>query len=206
MSKLTERQQEVLDFIVDFSESQGMPPTINEISEHFEVSSTTSFAHVRALQRKVLLTRSSKARSLSVVNSKPGRHFSLTLSIPLLGRISAGAPLFSEEHVEREIYIDPSLISKRTAGCKLFALQVQGESMKDLGILDGDLVIAKQSHDVAIGDVVIALVDGETTVKSLFLSEGQWELRPANKKYKSLFLPLENLLIQGIVVALQRSL
>lgn len=206
MAKLTERQQEILDFIVEFSQTQGMPPTINEISEHFSVSSTTSFSHVRALQRKGLLTRSSKARSLSVVGSRPRRHFSLTLSIPLLGRISAGAPLLSEEYVERKIYIDPSLISKRTSGSKLFALQVQGESMKDLGILDGDLVIAKQSQDVAIGDVVVALVDGETTVKSLYLSEGQWELRPANKDYKSLFLPLENLLIQGIVVALQRSL
>ncbi len=204
MKGLTARQQDVLDFIIEFSELEGMPPTIQEISEHFSVASTTAFSYVRNLQRKGYITRSSKARSLSVVNAKPARHFSMSLSIPLLGRISAGAPLFAEEHIERHIRMDPSMLPRGIAGNKLFALQVQGDSMQDLGIHDGDILVAKQKQQVAIGNIVIALVDGETTVKSLYLSNGQWELRPANSAYQSLFLPLEQLQVQGIVVALQR--
>ena len=205
MKGLTAKQQNVLDYIMEFAELEGMPPTINEISEHFSITNTTSFSHVRCLQRKGYLTRSSKARSLAVVNAKPARHFSLTLSIPLLGRISAGTPLLSEEHIEKRIHIDPTLLPKGITGSELFALQVQGDSMRDLGILDGDLLVARQGHQVGIGDIVIAMVDGETTVKSLYLSNGQWELRPANPSYKSLFLPLEQLQVQGVVVALQRT-
>lgn len=77
--------------------------------------------------------------------------------------------------------------------------------MRDLGILDGDLLVARQAQNVGIGDIIVALVDGETTVKSLYLNNGQWELRPANPAYKSLFLPLEELQVQGVVVALQRA-
>ena len=206
MKGLTAKQQKVLDYILEFTELEGMAPTITEISEHFSITSTTAFSHVRALQRKGFITRSSKARSLSVVNTKPTRHFSLTLSIPLLGRISAGMPLLSEEHIEKHIHIDPSLLPKGIPGSELFALQVQGESMRDLGILDGDLLVARQAQNVGIGDIIVALVDGETTVKSLYLNNGQWELRPANPAYKSLFLPLEELQVQGVVVALQRAL
>ncbi|MFA6931894.1 MAG: transcriptional repressor LexA [Lentisphaeria bacterium] len=205
MKGLTAKQQNVLDYIMEFAELEGMAPTINEIAEHFSINSTTAFSHIRSLQRKEYITRSSKARSLAVVNAQPARHFSLTLSIPLLGRISAGAPLFSEEHIERQIHIDPSLLPKRISASELFALQVQGDSMRDLGILDGDIVVAKKAHNVGIGDIIIALIDDETTVKSLYLSDGQWELRPANPDYKSLFLPLEKLLVQGVVVALQRA-
>jgi repressor LexA len=206
MKGLTAKQRNVLDYIMEFIELEGMPPTIEEISRHFSTTTTTAFSHLRCLQRKGYITRSSKARSLEVVNAKPARHFSLSLSIPLLGRISAGAPLFAEEHIERRIHIDPSLLPKGISGDDLFALQVQGDSMQGLGILDGDLLVASQGRQVGIGDIVIALVDGETTVKSLYLNNAQWELRPANPAYKSLFLPLENLQVQGVVVALQRTL
>ena len=77
--------------------------------------------------------------------------------------------------------------------------------MRDLGILDGDLVIAKQTEEASIGDVIIAMVDGETTVKSLYLTDGKWELRPANPAFHSRFYDLEALTIQGIVIALQRT-
>ncbi|MDD4097541.1 MAG: transcriptional repressor LexA [Lentisphaeria bacterium] len=205
MKGLTSKQQDILDFIADFSHREGMAPTILEISEHCQIKPATAFAHIRALQRKGYVNRSSKARSLSLTIATKPTHFSLTLSIPVLGRISAGAPLLSEQHIDRQIHFDPSLLPRSTGGHSLFALQVQGESMRDLGILDGDLIIAKQTETAALGDIVVAMVEGETTVKSLHLSNGQWELRPANPDFKSRFYPLDELTIQGIVVALQRT-
>ncbi len=204
MKGLTDKQQEILDFISEFARKEGMAPTIFEISERFNIKSATAFAHVRALQRKGFVNRSSKARSLTLAQAEKPRHFSLTLSIPLLGRISAGAPLFSEEHIDRKIQIDPKMLPPKIGGQKLFALQVQGESMRDLGILDGDIIIAKQTESASIGDVVVAMIDGETTVKSLYISGENWELRPANPEYKSRFVPFDRLNVQGVVIALQR--
>ena len=195
MKGLTDKQQEILDFISDFTRQEGMAPTIYEISSHFDIKSATAFAHVRSLQRKGYVNRSSKARSLTLLNTDRPKHLSLSLSIPILGRISAGAPLLAEENIERKVTMDPSCLPKGV-----------GESMRDLGILDGDIVIAKQTNEASIGDIVIALVDGgETTVKSLYITDGQWELRPANKDFKSRFYPLDKLSIQGVVVALQRT-
>ena len=205
MKGLTEKQKEILDFIADFSRKEGMAPTIFEISERFKIKSATAFAHVRALQRKGFVNRSSKARSLTLSQGEKPRHLSLTISVPVLGRISAGAPLLSEEHIERRIQIDPKILPSKVGGQKLFALQVQGESMRDLGILDGDLLIAKQAESASIGDIVVAMIDGETTVKSLYLNNDVWELRPANKDYKSRFVPLDKLVIQGVIIALQRT-
>ena len=105
MKGLTDKQKEILDFVSEFSRREGMAPTIFEISERFKIKSATAFAHVRALQRKGFVNRSSKARSLTLSQEDKPRHFSLTLSVPVLGRISAGAPLFSEEHIERRIQI-----------------------------------------------------------------------------------------------------
>ncbi len=205
MKGLTEKQQDILEYISEFSHREGMAPTVSEISEHFGIKAATAFAHVRALQRKGYVNRSSKARSLSLAQSEKPKNFALTLSIPVLGRISAGVPFMAEQHVERYIQIDPRSLPGHISGQKLFALQVTGESMRDLGILDGDLVVAKASEEAEIGKIIVAMVDNETTVKSLYLTDNQWELRPANPEYKSRFVPLEQLNIQGVVVALMRT-
>ena len=206
MKGLTDKQQNVLDYIQRFSQRENMPPTIYEISSHFGVKPATVCAHIKALQQKGYVSRSSKARSLTLSskNSTP-RHFSMTMSIPLLGRVNAGAPLFSEENIESHINLDPSWLPHGLRQRDLFALQVQGESMRDLGILDGDLLIAHRTADVTVGNVVIAMIDGETTVKSLYLTDGQWELRPANPEFKSKMVPLDSLAVQGVVVGLLRS-
>jgi repressor LexA len=205
MRGLTTKQQEILDFVDHFSRSEGMAPTVYEIAEHFQIKSATAFAHLRALQRKGYVTRSSKARSLSLLRSDSPRHLSLTLSIPLLGRISAGMPLLAEEQVESLIQFDPKLLPKGAGGHRVFGLKVFGDSMRDLGILDGDIVIAKQQSTASLGDIVVALVENETTVKSLYVKDDMVELRPANPKYESLFYPLDKVFIQGVVVALHRT-
>ena len=196
----------ILDFINQFGQTEGMAPTINEISTHFGVTPATAFAHVRALQRKGLLNRSSKARSISLPGMQTMHHFSMNLSIPLLGRISAGVPGETEEHIEKFISIDPSLLSRKiAAGAKIFAVKVQGESMRDAGILDGDILIAQKTDSVKVGEVIIALLDDAVTVKYIYLTQGQWELRPANPEFKSRFVPLDDLKVQGSVIGLVRK-
>jgi repressor LexA len=205
MKGLTQRQQETLDFIEEFTEREGMAPTIYEIADQFGIKSATSFAHVRALQRKGYLTRSNKARSMALTSTttRP-RNLSFMLSIPLLGRISAGMPLMAEENVEREIQIDPSSFHGMRADGKLFALLVNGESMRDAGILDGDTIIVKLQENANIGDIVVAMVNGETTVKQLFMDNGRVELRPCNDEFQTQFYDPQEVYIQGKVVALQR--
>lgn len=205
MKGLTDKQKAVLDFINQFSQQHGMAPTVNEVSEHFKVTPATAFSHIRALKQKGLLTRTSKARSISMPWSSRMHHFSMSLSIPVLGRISAGAPGEVEQHVDRYITVDPGLLPKCTSGAPLFALTVQGESMRDAGILDGDLIIAQKTAAVKMGDIVIAMVDNEVTVKYIYYTNGQWELRPANPLFQSRFVDLERLQVQGTVTGLIRQ-
>ena len=205
MKGLTEKQQEILDFIDLFIRREGMAPTVYEVAEYFDIKSATAFAHLRALQRKGYVDRSSKARSLTLLRADRPRHMSLTLSVPVLGRISAGQPLLAEEHVEETIQFDPTLLPRGAGGRQIFGLRVFGDSMKGLGILDGDVVIAKQTQTASISDIVIALVDNETTVKSLYIKDKMIELRPANKRFKSQFYPLDKVAVQGVVIALQRT-
>lgn len=206
MKGLTTKQQEILDFIDMFNRREGMAPTVYEIADYFDIKSATAFAHLRALQRKGYVSRTSKARSLTLVRSDHPRHLSLTLSIPLLGRISAGAPLLAEEHVEQTLTYDPGLLPKGVGGHKLFALRVFGESMRDLGIMDGDIVMARQTASPSIGDIVVAMVEGETTVKTLYIAdEGTIELRPSNPDFESQFYPADKVFVQGVVFALHRN-
>ena len=205
MKELTRKQQQLLDFIEDFTRREGMSPTIYEIADALGVKSATIFAHLRALQRKGYVSRSSKARSLTLLRSDNTRHMSLTLSIPVLGRISAGMPLLAEQHIEEKIQFDPKMLPRGTGGHRLFGLRVFGESMKDLGILDGDIVVAQEVNSPSIGDIVVALVENETTVKSLYYKDGMIELRPANDDYQSQFYEPEKVFFQGTVIALQRT-
>ena len=205
MKRLTDKQQEILNFISDFSRREGMAPTISEISGNFQIKAATAFAHVRALQHKGFVKRSSKARSLALAQTMHPRNFSLSLKIPLLGNISAGVPFMAEEHVERHLLMDPGMLPRSANGQNLFALRVFGESMRDLGILNGDIIIARQGSNASIGDIVVAMVDGETTVKSLYKKDNMWELRPANSDFQSRFVPQDELQVQGIVISLMRT-
>lgn len=205
MKGLTNKQQEILDFVDGFMRREGMAPTVYEIADHFNIKSATAFAHLRALQRKGYVDRSSKARSLTLLRSDSPRHMSLTLSVPVLGRISAGLPLLAEEHVDETIQFDPQLLPRGAGGHEIFGLRVFGDSMKDLGILDGDVVIAKRTANASIGNIVVALVENETTVKSLYIKDKMVELRPANPAFEPQFYPLDKVYIQGVVIALQRT-
>jgi repressor LexA len=207
MKGLTDKQQEMLDYIEEFMRREGMAPTVYEIADEFKIRSATAFAHLRALQRKGYVNRSSKARSLSIQGmARPGSGGAgLTLEVPVIGRVAAGVPLLAEEQVEDHIKFDPSLLPRGIGGHKIFALKVFGESMRDLGILDGDTIVAKQTDQAKIGDIIVATVENETTVKSFYIKNGRAELRPANPDFKSFFCPLDKLSVQGVVIALMRT-
>ena len=167
--RLTRRQQEVLTFIRSFSQRHGMPPTVREIGERFHVTPRAAFDHLRALERKGYLRR----------RATPGRTSrALTLAdrpttvreIPILGRIAAGAPLQSEENREGTLPLAADWFGSKAD--EIFSLRVRGESMIDAHIVDGDVVVVHRQDHAQPGDIVVALVDGEATVKR-FAREGQ---------------------------------
>ena len=208
MKELTQKQKNILDYIDDFLDREGMAPTVYEIADHFGIKTSTVFAHLKALQRKEQLSRSSKARSIALRNrpQRPaGTHVSFILSIPLLGRINAGMPSDSPELAEGTVMVAGRL-AELGQNHRLFALRVNGESMRDLGILDGDIVIVQADCKVKNGDVVVALVNNETTVKSYYLLCGKKvELRPANADYPVQCYPASEVALQGKVIALHRE-
>jgi repressor LexA len=161
-SRLTQRQQEVLDFIQTFSEAHGVPPTVREIGGRFRVTPRAAFDHLRALERTgSLRRRSTEGRtSRALTLAVPAR---AAREVPILGRIAAGAPLLAEENREGTLPLDPGWVGGR--GDEVFGLRVHGESMINAHIVEGDLVLVRRQDHAQAGDIVVALVDGEATVK-----------------------------------------
>ena len=208
MKSLTEKQKNILEFIEEFLDREGMAPTVYEIADNFQIKTSTVFAHLRALQKKKQLSRSSKARSISLMSRARGSRTmpNCALAIPLLGRVNAGLPSESIEFKEGEVCISNTMLGEHTPE-QMFALRVQGESMRALGIYDGDIVICGQgASKPRPGDIVVALVQGEVTVKSYFpKTGGRIELRPANPDFSVQVYPIADVTIQGKVVGLHRK-
>jgi repressor LexA len=205
MQALTERQQRIYDFLGDFHRQHGLPPTVYEVAEHFAIKPSTAFAHLRALQRKGYLQRTSKARSLTLLKTAPPAPVRALVSIPLLGRISAGLPLLSEQQERELVQFDAALLPRTSASQPLFALRINGESMRDAGIRDGDLIVARAQPTAEPGEIVIALVDGESTIKYYHPRRGRIELRPANPAFASRFYAPAEVQLQGVMTALLRT-
>ena len=170
--QMTRRQQEVLDFMREFTDRNGVPPTVREIGSRFRVTPRAAFDHLRALERKGYLRRrvtsgrTSRALTLAVPTPPPRT----AGEIPILGRIAAGLPLLSEENREGTLPLAPEWLGAR--GDDVFSLRVKGESMIAAHIVEGDLVVVRRQDHAQPGDVVVALVDGEATVKR-FARDGQ---------------------------------
>ncbi len=205
MKTLTDKQKKMLEFIEDFQERESMAPTVYEIAEHFDIKTSTVFAHLKALQRKNQLSRTSKARSISLRQPKRPMHASFALPIPLLGRINAGCPAESAQEKIGDVVISQELASKGDPAT-MFALKVSGESMRDLGIFEDDIVIVRPTDILRSGDIVVALVSGEVTIKSYFpLKDNRVELRPANAEYSTQVYPAGAIQVQGKIIGLMRN-
>ncbi|MBN2309813.1 MAG: transcriptional repressor LexA [Candidatus Hydrogenedentes bacterium] len=200
---LTRRQADILTFIIDCIREHGMPPTIDEIGQRFNISSTNGVSdHLVALEKKGYIERTSKARSIRVTDkAAAGLYRGDVATLPLLGRIAAGQPILAEENIEGHVAVSTTVTPRGT-----YCLRVHGDSMIDDGILDGDVIIVDQERAPTKGDVVVALVDDEATVKRYYRHGDMIELRPANAEMDPFLVPARSVNIQGVVVALQRTL
>lgn len=163
MKGLTDRQSEVLGFMRTFTQRHGLPPTVREVAERFRVTPRAAFDHIRALERKGALQRRVTARRTSRALTLADHRGSRSREVPVLGRIAAGAPLLAEENREGSVPIDGAWLQSK--GEDLFALRVRGESMVNAHIVEADLVLVRKQDTVEPGDIVVALLDNEATVK-----------------------------------------
>lgn len=185
-NKLTKRQKSILDYILKFSEINNYPPTLKEIAEHFNLTIGTIQDHIYALQRKRFLEkRPDTARGLKVVKSGTGDPIKQKTEfdyIPLYGSVAAGEPIFASDNIQGYVAIE-----KISRGHHLhFALRVKGDSMIDSGIYNGDIVIVRKQDSADDGDIVIALLDDEATVKTLRNSRIKAYLEASNSRYKAI--------------------
>jgi repressor LexA len=185
MRELTGRQQEVLAFIRTFTARNGVPPTVREIGDKFKVTPRAAFDHLRALERKGMLQRrhSSGRTSRALTLTEPGVGAAFR-TVPVLGRVAAGAPLLAEENREGELPLAPSALPN--GGDDVFALRIRGDSMIDAHICDGDLVLVRRQDSAHPNDIVVAMIaseatgEGEATVKRYLRDGARIVLKPEN--------------------------
>jgi repressor LexA len=201
MSELTRRQSEILDLIQDFIDETGMPPTRAEIARSLGFrSANAAEEHLRALQRKGAIELiPGTSRGIRLKDSLRDQ-----LGLPLIGQVAAGNPILAEEHIEGHFRIDTSLFDPRPH----FLLRVQGMSMRDAGILDGDLVAVHRTPEVRNGQIVVARLDDEVTVKR-YRQQDRYicHLLPENTEFSPIEVDLreQSMVIEGVVVGLLRN-
>jgi repressor LexA len=204
---LSPRQRDVLDYIRSALMQQGFPPTYREMGDALGISSTNGVAdHVKALVRKGYLEKSDSgaARGLKLTQrARPVRRGD-TLSVPVIGHVAAGTPIMADENYERSIHLDRSLVPEN--GAAVYALRVRGDSMMEEGILDGDIVIVRQQNTARNGEIVVALIDEEATVKFYYHEGGRIRLQPAHPTMAPIYVdPSQASSVQGIVVGVYRQ-
>jgi len=199
MKGLTQRQREVFDFIRDFIRTNRYPPTIREIATNFHFSVKGSYDHVKALEKKGFLkSHENRSRALEVVRGAETDEEAVA-PVPLLGNVAAGKPLFAEENLQGYVYVPAAALGKATH----FALRVRGDSMKDAGIMDGDVVVVSQQATADNGDIVVAMVDEAVTLKRFFAEKNRVRLKAENPKYPPIFT--QNVRILGKLSFLMRT-
>ena len=208
--ELSPRQRSILTVIREWVDEHGYPPTMREIGAAVGLASPSTVAHhMTILEKNGFLRRD--ARGSRAVDIRPpadetGPAAALRgldgndVRVPLLGAIAAGAPILAVEHVDDELTLPMSLVGHGT----LFALKVQGDSMVDAAICDGDLVVVRQQQVAEDGEIVAAMLDGEATVKVLRRRDGHIELLPRNPAYQP--IPADDAVILGKVVSVLRRI
>ena len=189
---LTKSQQKVYDYLKSRAQD-GLPPTVREICQATGLKSTSSVhAHLKTLEREGYIVRDAGLnRAIHIVGEKT------VLQVPVVGRVAAGQPILAEQHIEGYIPFSPP-----NGGYEYFALNVRGESMKMAGILDGDIVVAQKTPVVRDGEIAVALLGEEATVKTFYREEGRIRLQPENPEYEPIYA--QDVMILGNVVAVIR--
>ena len=206
--KLTTRQQTVLDVIKQWIRTRGYPPTIREMGKQLGIKSLRGVTtHLDAIAKKGFLRREPRARSISLVDML--QPFEQALRIPVVGRIRAGEPALAQEHVEGHVVVDGAWLggASRTDDVPHFALKVRGDSMINAGILDGDFVIVRQQSTAEDGEIVVALLGDEATVKRLYKDTDRVRLQPAHPSMQPIIVTKpQTVAILGKVVAVFRTM
>jgi repressor LexA len=177
MKRLSAKQTEIYNFIADFAQEEGYPPSVREICAAVGLRSpSTVHSHLKALQQAGMIVKNEhKTRAINVNGPNSP---SMPQGIPILGYVAAGQPILAEQNIEGYLSYD---MGNTADDC--FALRVKGESMINAGILDGDLVVVKSQHTAENGQIVVAMIDGEATVKRLKRGASQIWLMPENPDY-----------------------
>lgn len=216
--KLTERQQQILDLVQSAIARTGAPPTRAEIANELGFrSANAAEEHLQALARKGVIELVGgtsrgirlKAETLRALNQARGRQFNLPLpglaqlALPLVGRVAAGSPILAQEHVDRTVHVEATLFSRKPD----YLLKVRGMSMKDAGILDGDLLAVQKAADARNGQIVVARLGDEVTVKRFRKTKtGGIELLPENADFEPITVAEgEPFAIEGLAVGLLRN-
>jgi len=200
---LTPKQKRVLEFIKSFINENGNSPTFEEIRDHFGLKSLGSVVdYVNYLKRAGMITTNNNAtRSLELVEQAEDNEL-----IPILGTVAAGSPLEIADHHSDYLSVAQSMIPRMALKNKCFALKVQGDSMIDQGIFDGDHVIIKSQISAKNGDTIVAVIDGGATIKTFHKKNDYYELHPANSAFKPIKVNKgQDFSIKGILVALLRK-
>ncbi len=215
--KLTARQQQILDLIQSAIARTGAPPTRAEIATELGFKSANAAEeHLQALARKGAIelvsgtSRGIRLRSeaLRSINESRSKQFSMSLpgfgqlALPLIGRVAAGSPILAQEHVDKTYYLENSLFQHKPD----YLLKVRGMSMRDAGIMDGDLLAVQSTKDAKNGQIVVARLGDEVTVKRFMRNKNMIELRPENPDYQTIVVePGEPFEIEGLAVGLIRN-
>lgn len=207
--KITKRQQQIYDFIRAYQQEKGYPPSVREMAAAVGLSSpSTVHAHLSALEERGLIKRDkTKPRALEVFN-QDGSESALaevkevpdrgTISLPLIGRVAAGLPILAEQNVE-DTFTLPTEIATDSSS---FILEVHGNSMINVGIYNGDYIVVREQKSAMNGEIVVAMIDGEATVKTFYKEQGRVRLQPENDAMEPIYAT--NPTILGKVVALMR--
>ena len=205
MKELTKRQSEVLDVIQDCIERTGMPPTRVELAKILGFrSANAAEEHLKALARKgAIEIMAGTSRGIRIAEKYKKHHEEEVEGLPLIGRVAAGEPILAEEHVESHYSVDPSLFHPAAD----FLLRVHGESMKDIGIMDGDLLAVHKTQDINNGQVVVARVEDDVTVKRFYREGHKVTLKAENSQFSPIKVDLQyqSFDIEGIAVGVIRT-
>jgi repressor LexA len=204
----TEKQQKILDVIRDFTAEMGYPPSVREIGERVGLSSSSTVqSHLKTLERHGLLRRDpTKPRALvpsdMVLRAVPSAHAPApeSVSLPIVGRVAAGTPITATENLEDTFVLPASFVKRNGA----FMLRVKGDSMIDAAILDGDLIVVDPRPNAENGEIVVAMIDGEATVKRFFREANRVRLQPENRDMEPIYA--DDVTVVGRVEAVVRRL
>jgi repressor LexA len=200
MKELTERQKEVLSFIVEYTKKHPYPPTIRELAEFFSISVKGAHDHINALKKKGRIKQTDKrSRTIEILGNH--RESPEYVEIPLLGTVAAGRPILSEQNFDGTIFLHPSWMKK---GKSYFAVKVKGDSMAGVGIIDGDTAIIEQQQTCKNGEIAVALVNDEAvTLKRIYRENNRIRLEPENPDYQPTYS--QNVKILGRLDKIIRS-